>query len=262
MASLADDLQFAVRPVLVQLPRVIDRADRVIATVDDHAWQVGDLVHVADQLVFFEERVVDEVVAFDAGDRQCTLRLGESLDHHRVRTQRRNPPFPGGPRLGRVHLGDLVVTGQALVEGVEQITTFLWRDRSDVVLPVIREQAAGALLIHPVNVLRTGQENPTQDQAVDALGMGLRVSQRQGRTPGTAEHHPLVDAQVQADPLQVCDQIPGGVVFQAGVRGGAAATALVEGDDAVQVGIKEAATLCIAPRTWAAMEKHHRQTFR
>lgn len=90
----------------------------------------------------------------------------------------------------------------------------------------------------------------------------MRISQGQGRTPGAAEHHPLFDAQVQADPLEVGDQVPGGVVFQAGVRGGAPATALVEGDDAVQVRIEVTATLGIAPGSRATVDEHHRQTFR
>ena len=92
--------------------------------------------------------------------------------------------------------------------------------------------------------------------------MGLCIGQRQGRPPRAAEQHPFVDPQVQANPLEVGNQIPGGVVFQAGVGGGTAATALVERDDAVQVRIKEAATLRITPRAWAAVDEHHRQTFR
>jgi hypothetical protein len=79
-----------------------------------------------------------------------------------------------------------------------------------------------------------------------ALGMGLGVGQRQGRAPGTAEQHPFVDAQVFADALEVGDQVPGGVVFQAGVGRRAAAAALVEGDDAVQVRVEIAAALGVA----------------
>ncbi len=43
------------------------------------------------------------------------------------------------------------------------------------------------------------------------------------------------------------------------MRCGTAATALIEGDDAVQVGIEIAATVRVAPRTRAAVDEHHRQ---
>lgn len=79
------------------------------------------------------------------------------------------------------------------------------------------------------------------------LGVGLGVGQGQGRTPRAAEQHPFVDAQVLADALQVLDQVPGGVVLQARMGRGAATAALVEGDDAVQVGVKVATALASQP---------------
>ncbi|MNJ37153.1 hypothetical protein D3C77_319620 [compost metagenome] len=228
----------------------------------DHRRQVGDLRHVADQLVRLEEGIIGEVMAFDAGDRQRALRLGEAIDHQRVGPQGCGAPFPGRPGLGRVHLGDLIVAGQALVEGLDQVATLLGRNRCDVVLPVIGEQAAGASLVEPLDLLRAAQEDAAQDQAMHALGVGLGVGQGQGRAPGAAEQHPFFDAQVLADALQVFDQVPGGVVFQAGMGGRTATAALVEGDDAVQVGIEVAAALGIAASTRATMDEHHRQTFR
>ncbi|MNH35350.1 hypothetical protein D3C79_960240 [compost metagenome] len=92
--------------------------------------------------------------------------------------------------------------------------------------------------------------------------MGLRVGQRQGRTPGATKQHPFFDAQMLANPLEVGDQVPGGVVFQAGVGGRATTTALVEGDDAIKIWIEVAPTLGITTGTGAAVDEHHRQTFR
>ncbi|MNS68352.1 hypothetical protein D3C72_1016320 [compost metagenome] len=206
--------------------------------------------------------MVAEVVAFDAGNRQRTLRLGETVDYQRVRAQGRGAALPGRPGLGRVHLGDLVVADQAFVERSEQVVALVQRDRRDVVLPVIGEQAAGAGLVEPFDFLRTAEKDPAQDQAVYPLRMGLRVGQREGRTPGAAKQHPFVDAQVLSNPLQVGDQIPGGVVFQAGVRRGATAAALIESDNAIEIRIEEATTLGITSGTGAAVDEHHRQTFR
>src|SRR3546814_14621849 len=45
------DRQFRLRPGLVQVPGVLDRADHVVTAVDDDAGDVGDLAGVAQQLV-------------------------------------------------------------------------------------------------------------------------------------------------------------------------------------------------------------------
>ncbi|MCY1440773.1 hypothetical protein D9M71_570580 [compost metagenome] len=143
----------------------------------DNRRQVGDLRHVADQLVRLKESVVHEVVALDARNGQCPLRLGEAIDYQRVRPQRGSAPFPGRPGLGRVHLGNLIVAGQALVESLDQVTALLSGDRCDVVLPVIGEHTAGASLVEPFDFLWPTQENPAQDQAMNAFWMSLGIGQ-------------------------------------------------------------------------------------
>src|SRR5690606_31586056 len=110
----------------------------------------------------------------------------------------------------------------------------------------------GALLVEPAQLCLTQQENPAHDQGVYVFGMGLRVGQRQGRTPGAAEHHHLVRVQdLGAQALDVGDQIPGGVVFDVGRGGGPAAAALVEQQHVVACRIEQAAvggrTACAGP---------------
>ncbi|MCY1415816.1 hypothetical protein D9M71_313110 [compost metagenome] len=161
-----------------------------------------------------------------------------------------------------MHLRNLVVAGQPLVESLDQITALIHRNGRDVILPVVGEHAAGARLVEPLDFLWPAQEDPTQDQAMHTLGVGLGIGQGQGRTPGATEQHPFFDAQVLAGPLQVFDQVPGGVVFQAGVGGRTTAATLIESDDAVQVGIKVATALGITTSARAAVNEHHRQTFR
>ena len=56
----------------------------------------------------------------------------------------------------------------------------------------------------------------------------VRVGERQRRSPGAAEHQPFVDAQMQAQPLQIRDQELRRVVLGIRVRGRTAAAALVE----------------------------------
>lgn len=228
----------------------------------DHPGQVGDARHVAQQLVRLEEGVVDEIVAFDAGDGQRPVRIGEAIHHLAVGAQRGGAPLPAGPGLGGVHLGDLVAAGQAPVERGHQVVALVLRDRRQVILPVVGEQPAGAFLVEPAELVRAAQEDAAQDQCLDPLGMGLRVGQRQGRPPGAAEQHPALDAQVLADALHVLHQVPGGVVLQAGVRRGAPAAALVEGDDAVQGRVEVAPAGRIAAGPRPAVDEHHRQPVR
>jgi hypothetical protein len=65
-----------------------------------------------------------------------------------------------------------------------------------------------------------------------------------------------------ADALKVFDQMPGGVVFETRVGRRSTASALIEGDDAVQVGIEKPATLRIASRAWPTVDEHYRQARR
>ena len=92
---------------------------------------------------------------------------------------------------------------------------------------------AAAALVEPGELLAPQQEDAAQDQLAHAVGMALRVGQRQGRAPRAAEQLPALDAEMRAQPLHVGDQMPGGVGLQARVRQRAAAAALVEQHDAV-----------------------------
>ena len=70
------DHQLRLRPGLVQVPRIGDRADHVVAPVHDHAGDVGDAVGIAQQLVVgIEEPLVDEVMVLDARESQRELRI-------------------------------------------------------------------------------------------------------------------------------------------------------------------------------------------
>ena len=117
---------------------------------------------------------------------------------------------------------------QAAVIGRHQVAALVLRDRGQEPLPGVGKQHRGAVLVEPAQLALGQQEDAAQDQAVDAVGMGDGVGQGQGRAPRSAEHRPFLDAQMNAQALDVLDQAPGGVVVQAGVRARAAAAALVE----------------------------------
>src|SRR3546814_8636262 len=75
------DRQLRLRPGLVQVPGVLDRADNVVAAMDDDAGDVGDLARVAQQLVVdLEEAAIDEVVVLDPRECQREARVGMAVD--------------------------------------------------------------------------------------------------------------------------------------------------------------------------------------
>ena len=74
----------------------------------------------------------------------------------------------------------------------------------------VRENRCDAVQ-EPVHLARAAQKDAAQHAAGHALGMRLRVGQRERRAPGAAEQQPAVDAQMAAQPLDILDQI--GVVL-------------------------------------------------
>src|SRR3546814_16253864 len=71
------DRQLRLRPGLVQVPGVLDRADDVVAAMDDDAGDVGDLAHVAKQLVVdLEDAAVAAVMVVDQREGNRAERVG------------------------------------------------------------------------------------------------------------------------------------------------------------------------------------------
>lgn len=80
----------------------------------------------------------------------------------------------------------------------------------------------------------------------------------EGASPGTAKDDPLVDTEVLAQTLNISDQGPGGVVLERCGRGRLAGAALVEQDDAVDLGVKVAAVVVTDTTTGPTVEIDHR----
>ena len=188
-----------------------------------------DLVDVLqDPAVLVEEAGIGEEVALDPRESDGEVFFVELRRARLGPSKRDGVAFPLAPGGGGFQLHLAVGRHQTAVIGGHQVAAFVLGDRGQEPLPGVRKQHRGAFLVEPVQLPLGQQEDAAQDQTVDTVGMLDGVGQRQGRTPGAAEHGPLLDAEVLAQALDVLDQAPGGVVLQTGVRARTSAAALVE----------------------------------
>jgi hypothetical protein len=86
----------------------------------------------------------------------------------------------------------------------------------------------------------------------------LRVREGERAPPRPAEHLPSIDAEMGAESLDVVDERPRGVVDQAGVGSALVASTLIEADDAVGLGVEEAAVSQVAGTSRTAVEEDDR----
>jgi hypothetical protein len=125
-----------------------------------------------------------------------------------------------------------------------------------VVERIGEEPARAAFLVEPLELAAAQREDAAQDHLADAIGVLLRVRERERAAPRAAEHLPALDAEVLAQRFHVGDQVPGGVVFERRMRSAATAAALVEEHDPVARGIPEAS---LGGRGAAARAAMHEQ---
>ena len=98
------------------------------------------------------------------------------------------------------------------------------------------------------------EERRAQNDAGNPIRMGLRIGQRQGRAPGTADHDPALKGELFADPLHIRDQMRQRVVLAAPLGPAAPGAALVEQDRVKTFGIEQPAMIGLAAAAGSAMQ--------
>ena len=255
MARVGHHDQFRAGPGLVEFPGRAHGADEVIAPLDDDAGNAGEALGIPQELCWLQEGLVDEVMTLDARQGEGKVGAGELMLQVGVFQQGGGSAFPEGPGLGGGQAGDFVIPGEAPVIGLEEILVFLRGNGGQKILPPVREDPPGAILIEPGDLLRPAEKDAAYNQGGDPLGVGLGIGQGQGRAPGAAKDQPGGNAQALANALHVRDQMPGAVVGQFGVGPRASRPALVEENDAVAIWIEETPMDRVAPRPGPAMEE-------
>ena len=100
--------------------------------------------------------------------------------------------FPQRPFAGRFQPRRFVVAGQASVIGAHEIAALGFGNDAGELVPLLGHDLAGAVTIEPGFLLLASQEDTAQHQFADPRGVFLGVSEREGRTPATAESLPFL----------------------------------------------------------------------
>ena len=245
----------------MQIPSALHRADDVIAALHDHSRDVADLRHPIEELVgVVQEAAVDKVMALDACERIGEFGIVEFGDVAGVEAQEARGALPFRPATGGFAAHGGVVAGETTIVGRHHLAALGLREQPDELGIELRVQRAGTVrcAVEPIELPRAHQEDAAQHELGDPRRMGLRVGERQRRTPRTAEQLPALDAEVEAQCLHVLDEVPGGVVDQACMGAALAAAALVEQHDAVACRVEEPSLARIGAAARATVQEHHR----
>src|SRR5690606_38291607 len=146
-----------------------------------------------------------------------------------IRQQRDGMAFPLRPCMGSVELHSGVITGQTAMRGSDKVITLVFRTWGNIAFPVVGKQAGCAFLVEPAQFRLAHRKYTADNQCAYALWMCLGIGKAESGAPGATEDQHLVGLQyLAAQPFHVIDQMPGGIVFEAGVRRRSAAATLIE----------------------------------
>src|ERR1044072_2898617 len=219
MARVRRDVQFGFGPGAMQVPRASYPTDHIIATLDDHSRDVPDLPDIVHQIVVTrKETVVHEVVALNTSEREREMRVSELFNRLGIEEEFGRTAFPNTPGTRRGNLFLLIITREPAIVGTHHIATFVFRNNFFKLFPHVGEYPTRAFLVKPFNLFRPAKKDAAQYEFSRAIRMAFSISERQRASPGPSENLPLIDAEMFAQLLDVCDQIPRRVFLQRGVR--------------------------------------------
>lgn len=147
-----DQMEGRLWPGVMQVPGGAQGAGHVIAAVDDDPRNVAQPIRVTQQLAGFQPAFVQEIVVLDPGKGLGKAVLAEMGDSLRLGQKGDGPPLPGRPGAGGDKAGFPVLRGQPAAIGPQEVAAFGHRNRSEKVLPCVRENLGHAELVKPVDL--------------------------------------------------------------------------------------------------------------
>src|SRR5215470_20381105 len=256
MSRVADDNKLRLRPSAVEFPGAHHRADYVVPPLNDHGGNVANFVNIFEQVIVgLEKRIIYEVMRFDARKWKRLARLAEIINQILIRYELRCAALPDAPGSRSLQTNGFIFVGEPPVICFEHIAALRFRDDAHVLLPHVGKDRAGAFLVEPVNLFRAAQKDTAQDERANSLWVSLRVSQSESASPRTAKDHPLFNAKMLAQPLDVRDQMPGCVFFQGSMWSAIACPSLIEQYNSIGCRVEESAIVCDQSAAGAAVKK-------
>ena len=143
----------------------------------------------------------------------------------------------------------------------DEIVTLVFRDLIAVPFPKIREDLRRSVLIEPLQLFLSRQEDPAKDQSKTPIGMRDAIRQAQSAAPRTAEDVPFFNTEFFTQRFNVIYQIPRRVLFQLRVRRRFPGTALIEQYDVIGRRIEKLPVHRNQSAARPAMQKDNRNAF-
>ena len=242
VAGTFDDLQTAVGPRLGEGIGGSRWAQEIVAALHDVARDALELSGFAQELARLEEEAVADVVPFhDRRRRQAALRRRLAFEARLARRQHREPALIGGPDARGAPLHRRVGIGEAGKVGGERIGALGLGQVADEIGVEIGAENLRTVDEGPLDLLRCAEEDRAQHEPQHAVGVCLRVGERERRAPRAADEEPTLDAEMLADALEVGDEMRRRVGLEREVRMAAAASALIEQHRPEAIGIEQRA---------------------
>src|SRR5215207_2990221 len=233
----------------------------VVTPLHDDPWNVGQSASTRNQLTFGEPAAMKKVMILDAGESQREGRITEIGNQTLIRLKSDGGSLPGAPSdSGRpVHSG-VGVKQQVVVSGDGVTGKGATAQRSEEHFVALGEQLPGGTVVVEIQLAPSECEDSAQHQLRDAVTVLFRVRQGERAAPRATKNLPTLDATMHPQPLDVCNQVPGGVGAEIGFRfagmGLALATAtLIEKHDVIARGVKQTTHLGIQPSPGPTMQE-------
>ena len=126
--------------------------------------------------------------------------------------------FAPGPRRRDVHVG--IGIEDAAEIGLDRLRAFVFGQGADEVAVKAGIEPRQHVEKTVFDFLDRAEESGAQHDAGDAVGMGLRIGQRQCRAPGAANDHPAVEAELSRGSLPCPRSDAAGCWLRGGPLGG------------------------------------------
>ena len=145
---------------------------------------------------------------------------------------------------------------QASVVGLQQIIAFVFLYMGRELLEGVGKETTDAVEPEP-HLMRAAKKDTMQPKRKAPRRVGDGIGQRQVAPPGSTSHHPGIDSQIHANPLDVSDQGVGVVPAQlCGGRRPATAT-LIEQNNSVLCRIKGSALRGFGRCAGSPVQEYH-----